>query len=324
MMRRLLPFLFLATLLCVPLAHGQFNGPADTAADPINTPHAITTDLAILYPPRHDTVLRGGDQIHISIYGIADYNFTGRISEEGFATVPLITPVQLDGLTIRQAQALISQRLEDAQMFRNAAVQIDVTESVKSQITLMGELRGSVPGLPGSRRLFDVLAAGGGLQPTTSHLITIERPGLAQNINVDLGTDPERSKYANIPVFPGDTVVTSRIGNYYLVGAWKSQGSFPLQNIAPFTLLQAYTTANGKFIEGKANELHLIRTTGTTRTLTIVRMDDVLKGKEPDPVLQADDILYLPSNKVLAAIRQGGVSTAIGLALTLFAAVHFN
>ena len=118
--------------------------------------------------------------------------------------------------------------------------------------------------------------------------------------------------------------MTSRIGNYYLVGAWKSQGSFPLQNTAPLTLLQAYTIGNGKFFEGKANELHLIRTTGTTRTLTIIKMDEVLKGKQPDPVLQSDDILYLPSNKVLAAIRQGGVNTAIGLALTLFAAVRFN
>ena len=140
---------------------------------------------------------------------------------------------------------------------------------------------------------------------------------------MDLGTDPEHGRYANIPVFPSDTIVTSRIGSYYLVGAWKAQGAFPLQNTAPLTLLQAYTVAQGKFIEGKANDLHLIRTVGTTRTLTVVKMDQVLKGQQPDPVLQSDDILYLPSNKVLAAVRQGGVTTVIGLALTLFAALRF-
>ncbi|WP_419806418.1 polysaccharide biosynthesis/export family protein [Terriglobus sp.] len=311
-------------MLCAPFARAQFNGPADTAADPVNTPHALTTDPAILYPAKHDTVLHGGDQIRLSVYGIPDYNFSGRISQQGFVTVPLIDPVQVDGLTVTEAEALISERLGEAQMFRNAAVQIEVTESLKSQITLIGEARGTVPGLAGSRRLFDVLATVGGLQPTTSHLITIDRPGEAQSINVDLGTDPEHSKYANIPIFPGDTIVTSRIGSYYLVGAWKRQGAFPLQNTAPLTLLQAYTIGDGKFFEAKANELHLIRTRGTTRTLTIVRMDDVLKGRQPDPVLQADDILYLPSSKVLAAIRQGGVNTAIGLALTLYAALRFN
>ena len=316
--------LLATALLWAGAAGAQFNGPADTAADPVNAPHTLTTDPAILYPPSHDTVLHGGDQIRLTIYGIADYNYTGRLSDQGFAAVPLIDPVQLEGLTVTEAQALISQRFEQAQMFHNAAVQIEVIESVRSQITLIGDVRGSVTGLPGRRRLFDVLAAVGGLQPTSSHLITIDRPGQAAAINVDLGTDPERSKYANIPVFPGDTIVTSRIGSYYLVGAWKSQGAFPLQNTAPLTLLQAYSAANGKFLEAKANELHLIRTTGTTRTLTIVKMDQVLKGNEPDPVLQADDILYLPSNKAIAAIRQGGVTTVIGLALTLYAALHFN
>lgn len=323
MMRSAMARLLAVALLFAAAGRAQFNGPADTAADPVNSVHTLTTDPAILYPERHDVVLHGGDQIRLSIYGISDYNFTGRISEEGFATVPLIDPVQINGLTIREAQALISQRLQDAQMFRNAAVQIEVSESVKSQITLIGEVRGSVAGLQGSRRLLDVLSNVGGLQATTSHVITIDRPGLQNAINVDLGTDPERSKYANIPIFPGDTIVTSRIGSYYLVGAWKTQGAFPIQNIAPLTLLQAYASANGKFLEGKSNELHLIRTVGTTRTLTIVKMDQVLKGKEPDPVLQTDDILYLPSNKVIAAIRQGGVTTTIGLALTLFAALRF-
>lgn len=323
-MRAVAAVLVFLSLLGTTSLRAQFNGPADTAADPVNTPHVITTDLAILYPQRHDIVVRSGDQIRLSIYGIADYNFSGRVSEEGFATVPLIDPVLVDGLTVRQAQDLISRKLGEAQMFRNAAVQIEVLESLRSQITLIGEVRGVQSGLAGSRRLFDVLATAGGLQTTTSHVITIDRPGLQQSINVDLGTDPERSKYSNIPIFPGDTIVTSRLGSYYLVGAWKSQGAFPLQNTAPLTLLEAYSAASGKNLEGKANELHLIRTTGTTRTLTIVRMDDVLKGKEPDPVLQPDDILYLPSNKVLAAIRQGGVGTAIGLALTLFAALRLN
>ena len=313
--------LLLSFMLPIGAARGQFNGPADTAADPVNTPRVLTTNPAILYPPRHDTPLHRGDMVHVSIYSVSDYSFNGRVSEEGFLSVPLIDPVQVDGLTTRQAQTLLSQRFEAAQMFHNAPVQIDVTESIRSQVTLIGEVRGQVAGLSGSRRLFDVLAAAGGLQPTTSHVITIQRPGLAESINVDLGTDPERSRFANIPVFPGDTIVTGRIGNYYMVGAWKQQGAYPLQNTAPLTLLQAYTIGGGKYLEAKSNELHLIRTLGTTRTLTIIKMDKVLKGQEPDPVLQSDDILYLPSNKVLAAIRGGGVSTAIGLALTLAYAI---
>lgn len=322
------PLLTLLTVLGAVFAsaapvRAQFNGPADTAADTVNARHVITTDPAILYPAKHDIVLHGGDQVKVSLYSISDYNTTARISEEGFLTVPLIEPVQLESLTVRQAQTLIAQKLSDAQMFRDPVVQVELLESTKSQITIIGDTHASLPGVTGSRKLLNVLAQAGGLQPTSSKLISIDRPGSTESINVDLGTDPERSKFADIPIYPGDTIVTSKIGNYFLVGAWKSQGQFPLLNTSPRTLLQAYSIANGKFLEGKSNDLHLIRTVGTTRTLTIIHMDDVLKGKAPDPVLEADDILYLPSNKILAAIRGGGVSTAIGLALTLTYAFRY-
>ena len=304
--------------------HAQFNGPADTAADSVNARHVITTDPEILYPAKHDTILHGGDQVRVTLYSIPDFATTARISEEGFLTLPLIDPVQLEGLTTRQAQTLIGQKLEDAEMFRDPVVQVELLESMKSQITIIGDTHASLSGVTGSRKLLNVLASAGGLQPTSSKLISIDRPGSTASINIDLGTDPERSKYADIPIYPGDTIVTSKIGSYYLVGAWKTQGAIVLQNTAPRTLLQAYSVAQGKYFEGKANDLHLIRTVGTTRTLTIIHMDDVLKGKAPDPVLEADDILYLPSNKVLAAIRGGGLSTAIGLALTLFYAFRYN
>lgn len=319
MLHLLLPLL----ILLAPRLHAQFNGPADSAKDTVNSPRQITTDLSLLYPVGHEIRLHSGDQLRVTVYGASDYVVSGRITESGTLSLPLIDPVALDGLTVLEAQALIARRLEDAQIFNQPPVQIEVVESLKSQITVLGEVRGTVPGLAGSRRLFDVLASIGGMQPTTSHVVTIDRPGVAQPINVDLGTDPQQSRFANVPVFPGDTILTSRIGSYYMVGAWKVQGVQQLQNTAPLTVLQAYAQAQGRYFEGKVNEVHLIRTVGTTRTLTILRVDDVLKGKAPDPVLQADDILYMPSNKFYAAIRGGGISTALGLALTLVAAIQF-
>jgi polysaccharide export outer membrane protein len=49
----------------------------------------------------------------------------------------------------------------------------------------------------------------------------------------------------------------------------------------------------------------------------------VLDGKAPDPVLQADDIVFLPSDNLKAAIKSGGINTLTSLAsLVLIAAAN--
>ena len=129
-------------------------------------------------------------------------------------------------------------------MYRDPQVTIQIVESPNQIATVIGELHGIVA-IIGERRLYDVLAAvgggggfastattvvlgGGGLPTTASHIITINRPGVAQPITVDLGTDPEKSAEANIPIFPRDTIVVPRVGVVYLLGAFKTQGAVPL------------------------------------------------------------------------------------------------
>ncbi len=320
---RLVSRLVVVLLFASAVLHAQFNGPADTARDTVNAPHAITTDPAILFPAAHDAVLRTGDALKVTLYGYADYSAVGRIDEEGYFILPLVEPVKLADQTTREATRTIAQQLEAAGMFRSPQVQLDVTESPKSTIVVVGETHGAVSGIGGSRRLFDVIAQAGGLAATTSHLVSIDRPGVPDAINVDLGTDPERSRFANVPVFPGDTISTSRIGNFYLLGAFKAQGAFPLTNTAPLTMMQMLAGSGGKLWEAKTEQIHLIRTVGTTRTVTIVDLKRVIEGKDPDPVIQADDIVFAPSNEFKAAIRSGGITTALGIALTLFAVTRY-
>ena len=299
--------------------HAQFNGPADTARDTVNAPHPITTDPAILYPASRAFKIHIGDQLKVSIYGVPDYVAQDRVSTEGKVSLPLLDLLEVRDLTLVQAQELIAKRLIEAEIFRDPQVRIDVLDSPASVITVLGETRAVVPSITGTRKLFEVLAAAGGIAAPTSHVISIDRPGMAESINVDLGTDPEQSKYANIPLFSGDTVTTSRIGSYYLLGAFKQQGAVPLTNTAPLTLMQVIASGGGKLWEAKLHEIHVIRTTGTTRTVVIVDLQAALDGKGPDPVIQADDIIFAPTVKWKAAIRSGGLSTAFGLALTLYA-----
>jgi len=171
----------------------------------------------------------------------------------------------------------------------------------------------------GERRLLDVLAAAGGLPATASHVITINRPGLDQPIVVDLGTDPARSALANIPIFGGDTIVTARVGVVYVLGAFKTQGAIPLAGNSPLTLLQVASLAGGPSFEGDYADLRIIRTIGNQRTLVKIDIKKVMYGKAPDPVLQADDVVFLPTNALKSVLKSGGIGTLLGIVSILVA-----
>jgi polysaccharide export outer membrane protein len=197
-------------------------------------------------------------------------------------------------------------------MFRNPQVTIALVEGPRAAVSLIGEMHGVIP-IVGERRLLDVLAAAGGLPATASHIITIQRPGLDLPIVVDLGTDPSRSTLANIPIFGGDTIIVSRVGVVYVIGAFKTQGAIPILQNSPLTLLQVAALSGGPSFEGDYADLRIIRTTGNQRTLVQVDIKKVMYGKAPDPVLQADDVVFLPTSTLKGVLKSGGLGTLFGV-----------
>src|SRR5258705_12275128 len=212
-------WLTLAMLLVMTLsgsAMAQFSGPALGISTPINPPVTITTDPAILFPANRDIYLWHDDLITIHLFEGTDYLPTVRVGLDGTIQLPLIGSVRVEGLTLHQAQDLIAQKLMSAGMYRDPQVTIQIVESPNQTATVIGELHGVVA-IIGERRLYDVLSAvgggggfsttattvvvgGGGLPTTASHVITINRPGVPQPITIGLGTNPERSAEADIPI----------------------------------------------------------------------------------------------------------------------------
>ena len=314
----------LALALAAGVAHAQFTGPASVGGQEVNRPTVITTDREVLFPETHDLLLMPGDVLAIHLFGETDYTPVVRIGIDGSVQLPLIGVISLKDLTVTQGEQLIAGTLEKDGMYRNPQVTIQVTEGPSATVTVIGEAHGVIP-VQGSRRLLDVLSAAGGLPITASHVVTINRPGAAAPIVVDLGSDPMHSALADVPVFSGDTVVVGRIGVVYMVGEFKSQGTIPLTPYAPLTLLQAMALSGGMLFDGKAGDLRVIRTIGDRRTVVKLDAKAVLFGKAPDPILQPNDIVFLPTSTIKAAIVQGGIGTlfgAAGLAVSALAYSH--
>jgi polysaccharide export outer membrane protein len=313
--------MLLLVLVFTGAATAQFSGPALDLTDPVNRKIVPTTDPSILYPVAREIQLGQGDVIVVRLYGMTDYSPTVRVSLDGTIQLPLIGLVTVDGLSLHQAEDLIARRLSDGGMYRNPQVSIQLTESPNEIVTVTGELHGVYP-VAGGKRLLDVLALAGGLPVTASHTIVIHRPGVPEPIVIDLGTDPARSDHANVPIFPRDTIVVSRVGVVYLLGAFKSQGAIPIVQNSPLTLMQVAALGGGAGFEGQYDDLRLIRTAGAERTVVRVNIKKVMRGEAPDPVLQADDIVFLPTNAIKAAIKVGGLSTLLGVASVLLYSFH--
>ena len=303
------------------LAEAQFNGPPANASLSINQPMVPTTDPTILHPTGRDVRLSHGDLLTVHLYGAPDYAPPVRVSLDGKIHLPLVGDLVVEGLTTHQVESLITQKLVAAGMYRDPQITVQLSESPNQYVTVSGELHGVVA-VMGERRLFDVLSAAGGLPPTASHIITISRPGLAEPIVIDLGTDPAQSAHANIPIFAGDTVIVARLGVVYLLGAFRNQGPFPLKQNSPLTLMQLTAEGGGPGFEAKYDDLQIIRTIGMERQVVHVDIKKVFNGTAPDPPLQADDIIFLPTNEMKAAIKSGGISTLMGIASILILAVR--
>jgi polysaccharide export outer membrane protein len=302
-------------------AQAQFTGPSIQSSPTENFPLKPTTDPAILYPTSRDVRLVQGDLLAFHVYGPTDYSPTVRVSQDGTVQLPLIGIVHVGGLTLEEAQTTVADRLNSAGMFRNPSVTIQITESPNQIVTVTGEMHGVLP-VAGQKRLYDVFGALGGLPPTASHTITINRPGVPEPIVIDLGTDPAKSALANVPVFAQDTIVVSRVGIVYLLGSFKTQGPIPLQQNSPLTLMQAASIGGGVGFEGRYKDLRIIRTVGAERKVVNLDVSKVFEGKLPDPVLQPDDIVFLPSDAMKRAIQAGGVGTVLGFASILILAFH--
>ena len=317
----LLPRLLMLLLTLGPAARsrGQYTGPP-TMAD-----HGLvattTTDQSQLYPSTPETSLNAGDEITLRLFGVTDYTFSGRIAVDGTVLLPLIGVPRLQGLSITQAEQYIAKRLQDDGDYRDPQVILSLAEGPNTTITLAGEMHGVVP-VFGSRSLYAALSVGGGLPSSASRVVTVLRPGRSAPIIVDLGNDPVHSAAANIPLFPGDTIVVARIGVVYVNGEFKNPGVVPITNYGPLTLSQVSSVVGGPLFDAKYSELHIIRTVGDHRTVSTLNMKDVLYGKAPDPIMQPNDIVFLPPSTLKQSLQNGSFGSLIGVLSFALAAIY--
>jgi polysaccharide biosynthesis/export protein len=264
--------------------------------------------------------ISSGDLLEISLYGTPEFEkLQARVSGTGDVVLPFIGAQHVEGLSVAEAQKLISRKLAEGDYFHDPQVVVFVREYAGQGVSVLGEVQkpGVYP-LLGTRRLFDVISQAGGLTSKAGRVINIahrDHPDTSQTLT--LGDDVQGSVEGNTAVFAGDTIVVSKAGIVYVVGDVRLPGGFIMEN-GEITVLQALALAQGANPTASLNKAKLIRTTDGKRQETPIALKSVLSAKADDLKLKRGDILFVPSSASKSAARRSIdaiVQTATGVAI---------
>jgi polysaccharide biosynthesis/export protein len=264
--------------------------------------------------------LGAGDLVEMKVFGVPEMTQETRVNGGGDITVTLVGPVHVEGLTSTQAERLIEAKLVEGGYLKDPHVALFVKEYVTQGISVLGEVQkpGIYPML-GARRLYDALSSAGGMTNKAGRVVTITHRNDAEHPQiVNMDPDPAKSATSNVEIQPGDTIVVSKAGVVYVVGAVERPGGFIMDNNESLTVLQAMALAYGTKSTASLDKSKIIRKDPTGLKEIPISLNKVLEGKSTDIALKNDDILFIPASAAKGAFRrttEAVIQAATGVAI---------
>ncbi len=261
-------------------------------------------------------VIGPGDTIHIQVLDTPELEQHPRVTDAG--EVPLIGVGNLSvvGLTPSGAASKIRERLISMHYMNHPDVTVTIEQYATQVVSVLGEVK--TPGaysISTPRSILSVVALAGGLTNVADYRITIQRRDPSQPpISYTLSNNARTAIADEVQVFPGDTVIVPKAGIAYVLGDVTRPGGFVMQNLhSQLTVLQAVALAGGTPPSAVPSHARLIRKLpdGGYQE-TAVNFSAMQKGKQPDIIMQPDDVLYMPFSYLrnIAANSSGIVASA--------------
>ena len=254
-----------------------------------------------------DLMLGPGDLIDLRVFGVPDLNATTRIGSNGDASLPLIGVTHIAGLTLEQAQTVVTKKYVAGGFLRDPQVSILIREFTNQGVSVLGEVQrpGFYP-IVHAEHLMAAISAAGGLSPRAGKTIIITHrdqsvPPRTVHLSFNANALQEQSE---INLQAGDTVNVGRAGIVYVAGDVNKPGGFVLDNSESISVLQAVALAAGTRNTASLDKARLIRTTQTGREDIPVPLKEIVSTKKPDMPMLPDDILFIPNSTGKTVARQ--------------------
>lgn len=289
-----------------------------------NLPNESDADLALPAVP-DGYVIGSNDLLSVFVYKMPDFSRQVRVAANGSIRLPLLSqPLAAAGKTANQVAGEISRALVAQQLAVAPTVQVIVRQVLSHPIVVSGAVKSPMV-IQASRpmRLLEVLARTGGLGNAagTTVLLTRETPvgSVTETINLTQLTQTTDSKQN--PLLKGGEVVRVLPARMvYAVGAFQKPGAFPVRSGQPVTVLEAIALAQGFSTNSPADKKHaeIIRSTPDGSHIDIpIDINKMLKHQNPDKLLEAGDILYVPDNgkhkALMSALNDASQILIIGI-----------
>jgi polysaccharide biosynthesis/export protein len=269
-----------------------------------------------------DYVIKPEDVLDMYVYDVPELSREYIVSSAGNVTVPLLPqPVPAAGLSPNQLARALEQSFRQAGSLSRPQITVTVKQSRRSAVTVEGAVKSpQVVPVIGRTQLLSILSQCGGLADDHGSTVTISRGALAMHdlameggaatltATVELkklmdGNDP----MSQFTVWPGDRVSVEHAGVFYVLGEVGHPGGYNLKSAQEqVTVLQALAIAGDVTFVAKKSKAFIIRKNPTApsgRDEIALDIPHILARQSPDPILQSNDILYVPSSGGRRAIR---------------------
>jgi polysaccharide biosynthesis/export protein len=277
--------------------------------------------LALTCLAQESLLIGPGDLIQVDVMDTPEMEQQVRVTDDGSAQLAYIGSVPVAGQTPAAAAAAIQAALIAKKVMRHPQVTVKLQELATQDVSILGQVH--TPGtysITTPQTILKVLSLAGGLTDGADRHVTVKRHKSGEQLTYYVANDSNQALANVVMVYPGDMILVQRAPTVYVMGDVNRPGGYVIAtNDDRLSVMQVIAMAGSATKTSMQSRVRLIRKTEHGEIELPVRLDRIEKGKQPDIMLQSNDIVYVPFSwmkNVAVSSSSVGASTA-GAALYL-------
>lgn len=249
------------------------------------------------------------DLLEITVFRAPELNTLARVNASGLIRLALIDNIAAGGLTVAQLEATLAERLK--LFLAEPVVSVFIKEYRSQPITVLGSVKS--PGVyyvTGQRLLLDLISMAGGLSTEAGDVCIVQRGPAGSNgdlpgetLVIDLTRLLVKGQAElNIALTAGDRIHVPQSGVFFVDGAIRSPGTFPLRGRT--LLSQAISMAKGLDYEAAHDDIKIYRESAPSeREIIVVDYDAILARTAADVEIRDKDVIIVASSGMKKFIK---------------------
>jgi polysaccharide export outer membrane protein len=237
-----------------------------------------------------------GDMIQVDVMDTPEMEQQVRVTDDGNVALAYLGSIHVAGETPAAAAASIQQALIEKKVMRHPQVTVKMQELATQDVSVLGQVH--TPGtysITTPQTILKVLSLAGGLTDAADRHITVKRNTSGEQLSYYVSNNADQALSHVVMVYPGDTVLVARAPMVYVMGDVSRPGGYVIaSNDARLSVMQLVAMAGSANKTAMQSRVRLIRPTDHGDVESAVHLDAIEKGKQPDIMLQPNDIIYVP------------------------------